>query len=354
MGIINMLIHLLRHNSPGIVSGIGCHSEHICELLKRDHEVIETNLEAPDGRVQINSLAYTADCHIAITVFFNLSLFQQCNFAGRKIAFIFAEYTEYPQKLLSFLSSIDEIWTTSHWHKNILSKLFSGPIHVIPEGIDPKIFNPTVKSNRTLNFLNGFKFLCVARPYTRKNIPMLVKAFLEEFEGTDAKLILAMGLKEMFPAFKHRQIINIQPAALHDTMAKLYKSCQAFVLPTRAEGWGLPICEAMACGLPVITTLYSGITEFANENLIYPINYNLVDLKSTDILEFNGLIKNYIYETDFPTGEWADPDPVHLKYQMRYVYENYQEAHDKGLEAFKHIVNNFTWEHTGRKINEIL
>jgi glycosyltransferase involved in cell wall biosynthesis len=304
-------------------------------------------LEAEGGQVQILNESFAADCHVAITTFFNLSLFQQADFKNRKIAFVFAEYTKYPPKLLSALSSVDEIWTTSHWHQKIFRQLFAGPIHVVPEGVDPILFNPTVEPNKTIRGVDGFKFICVARPYTRKNLPILVKAFLKEFEGTDVKLLLAMGLNEILPQFKHQQIVNIQPVTSHGTMAKIYRGCQAFVLPTRGEGWGLPICEAMACGLPVITTLYSGVTEYAKPELIYPINFNLIDVESTNNPE-NGIIKEQ------GSGEWADPDCDHLRHQMRYVYENYEEAKAKGIEASKHILENFTWEHTGKKLEAIL
>jgi glycosyltransferase involved in cell wall biosynthesis len=41
---------------------------------------------------------------------------------------------------------------------------------------------------------------------------------------------------------------------------RFYKAGDALVLPTRGEGWGRPQVEAMAMGLPVISTNWSGIT----------------------------------------------------------------------------------------------
>lgn len=41
-------------------------------------------------------------------------------------------------------------------------------------------------------------------------------------------------------------------------MPSLYKSADCFVLPTHGEGWGLPTMEAMAMGLPTITTNWGG------------------------------------------------------------------------------------------------
>ena len=41
-------------------------------------------------------------------------------------------------------------------------------------------------------------------------------------------------------------------------LRNLYAAADAFVLPTRGEGWGLPIAEAMAMAMPVIATNWSG------------------------------------------------------------------------------------------------
>src|SRR5207247_1086784 len=54
-------------------------------------------------------------------------------------------------------------------------------------------------------------------------------------------------------------------------LAALYRSADCFVLPSRGEGWGMPLLEAMACGLPVIATDWSGPRDFLKEDWAYPL-----------------------------------------------------------------------------------
>jgi glycosyltransferase involved in cell wall biosynthesis len=56
-------------------------------------------------------------------------------------------------------------------------------------------------------------------------------------------------------------------------LPRLYAAAGAFVLPSRGEGWGRPHTEAMAMGLPVIATNWSGPTEYMTEHNSYPLRY---------------------------------------------------------------------------------
>jgi glycosyltransferase involved in cell wall biosynthesis len=50
-------------------------------------------------------------------------------------------------------------------------------------------------------------------------------------------------------------------------MAVLYRGADLLCLPSRGEGFGLPLLEAMACGTPVLTTAWSGPLDFVDETV---------------------------------------------------------------------------------------
>ncbi|KAJ1407866.1 hypothetical protein B484DRAFT_403684 [Ochromonadaceae sp. CCMP2298] len=63
--------------------------------------------------------------------------------------------------------------------------------------------------------------------------------------------------------------ISNETSLTREDMRDLLRSADAFVLPTRGEGWGLPIAEAMAMALPVIVTNHSGPAAYATEQNSY-------------------------------------------------------------------------------------
>eukprot|EP01126_Amoeba_proteus_P048485 TRINITY_DN5604_c0_g1_i13.p1 TRINITY_DN5604_c0_g1~~TRINITY_DN5604_c0_g1_i13.p1 ORF type:complete len:308 (-),score=43.57 TRINITY_DN5604_c0_g1_i13:186-1109(-) len=104
----------------------------------------------------------------------------------------------------------------------------------------------------------------------------------------------------------------------------LFRAVDAFILPSRGEGWGLPIMQGMAMGLPVITTRCTGQVDFVDSSVGY-----LIDVKST------------ISQKDF-SGMFAQPDVNHTSELMREVFTNREEAKRVGKRAQEHIINNFS------------
>ena len=112
---------------------------------------------------------------------------------------------------------------------------------------------------------------------------MLLKAYFDEFTSADdvSLHILthgyhstkseAVAVAEFVEAqgYDRSKLPRIQLISRHiptSDLPRLYKACDAFVLPSRGEGWGRPHVEAMSMGLPLISTNWSGPTEFMTIN----------------------------------------------------------------------------------------
>jgi len=120
-------------------------------------------------------------------------------------------------------------------------------------------------------------------------------------------------------------------------MPQLFKAADAFVLPSRGEGWGMPVMEAMAMGIPAISTNCSGLVDFMNENnsLLIPV---------TEYRQVRG----------WKHGQLAVPSLIHTRAYMRYLFANPQEGQEIGKKARAHVVNNFSQEAVAEKVAQQL
>ncbi|MFS8665722.1 MAG: glycosyltransferase, partial [Limnochordales bacterium] len=118
-------------------------------------------------------------------------------------------------------------------------------------------------------------------------------------------------------------IILDQRVLPREMLPRLYAASDAFVLPTRGEGWGFPFLEAMACGKPVIGTAWSSLLDFLHPDYAY-------------LLEIEGLepVRGPVELHRFYRGHrWAKPSVDHLRQLLRHVFEHPGEARAKGARA---------------------
>ena len=109
-------------------------------------------------------------------------------------------------------------------------------------------------------------------------------------------------------------------------MPRLYKRADAFVLPSRGEGWGRPHLEALSMGLPVIATNWSGPTEFLTQDNSYPLPI------AQDLVP--------VQDGPFQGHLWADPSVPDLRRLIRRVYNATRAC--RGLEqadTAEHLCN---------------
>lgn len=118
-------------------------------------------------------------------------------------------------------------------------------------------------------------FIAVGRQELRKNFQRLIQAFLllkSQFPSSPIKLVLVgethYGSQKFDQPYEDPSIIYTGVISNQD-LALLYKGAMAFVHPSLAEGFGLPIIEAMAMGLPVICSPLTSMPEVAQDNALY-------------------------------------------------------------------------------------
>ena len=129
---------------------------------------------------------------------------------------------------------------------------------------------------------------------------------------------------------------HIQPLldSLDDaTLAALYRGCDAFVLPYRGEGFGMPLLEAMACGKPAITTAQGPSQDFCSEKTAYLIPAREEEVPD-DPPPLGELVGNFT---------WFEPDFGELVRTLRHVYEHREEATQRGRAAAKRVREEFVW-----------
>jgi glycosyltransferase involved in cell wall biosynthesis len=97
----------------------------------------------------------------------------------------------------------------------------------------------------------------------RKNLPMLVEAWRALKPRHNVRLLLAGRRREDGPQFTPGDGLELLGPVPEEQLAALYSGALAVVYPTHYEGFGLPIVEAMQCGVPVVTSTDESVVEVA-------------------------------------------------------------------------------------------
>lgn len=138
-------------------------------------------------------------------------------------------------------------------------------IHVMPWGVHKRFFGvpgrERVASVRACHALDRPYILVVGGSEPRKNIPMVQKAhsILCERMPDCPTLAVAGGTTMAGKAGVHTRLLGY---VREPDLLTLYHSAELFVCPSRMEGFGMPILEAMAAGIPVVCTRTAGCLEF--------------------------------------------------------------------------------------------
>ena len=157
------------------------------------------------------------------------------------------------------------------------SSVDEAKIRVVPDGYDEARFTPYADPDDAAvlerHGVDGPYVLFVGTIEPRKNLVRMLEAFARvRREGLPHRLALAGGLGWGYEPVMERLaspdldggVVRLGRVADADLPA-LYRGAAAFVYPSLFEGFGLPVLEAMACGVPVVTSNASSLPEVAGE-----------------------------------------------------------------------------------------
>jgi len=144
-----------------------------------------------------------------------------------------------------------------------------GKVHAVRTGVNPSSFAPRKEDAERLREKRGVRppyLLYVGNITRRKNIPVLLDAFESIRSQVQVRLVIAGALEFGGGAVLERmrrgaESVSYLGRVADDELAALYQGALGFVYPSQDEGFGLPVLEAMASRVPVITTSGGALPE---------------------------------------------------------------------------------------------
>jgi glycosyltransferase involved in cell wall biosynthesis len=233
-------------------------------------------------------------------------------------------------------------------------------IHVVPHGIEPAVLYPDEASRammrKALRLEDNFIYLSVGAMTWNKGPDILLSAFSRVIETEPYTRLFLKGADGLFPSKSFvREVLDDLPAKARQAVAErliyegrtlsgqgmghLFRAADCYVAPYRAEGFNLPVLEAMACGVAVLCTAGGPTDEFTAPAFARRI-------RSTPLRKQLG---------ERETGDALEPDLDHLIELMRDAARHPGSTREAGACAALHAGKDFTWDAvTDRLLGKLL
>ena len=255
------------------------------------------------------------------------------------------------------LKKYDLLLTASNWNAAMLKEATGRDAHIIHEGVDLSMFCPAPRSG----WLDPDRFYIFSggKVEYRKGQDLVLLAF-KRFASRHANAVLVTAWQSPWPQYSvgfrgrlataitlnargmldvprwavengidARQLIDIGRIA-NVLMPGVLREMHVVLQPSRAEACtGLPVKEAMACGLPVIAARNTGMLDILTDENCIPLR------RQSAVVQINEL----------GTEGWGESDLEEIDAALEFVYQNRAAGTAMGARARQYLIDNGrTWQ----------
>jgi len=290
-----------------------------------------------------------------VSVFFFPTLSEQF-VKGTIIKWAIFETDSLPDDYISYLKRSNLIWVPTQWAKTVLIShgLNGDHIQIVHEGVNPDIYHPYCRPQSSARDI--FRFFMCGKKETRKGFNELLEGFQIAFGGDETTELHLKAdyfwggkakaeakqdeLSRQIDGLGLRNVVPVSGALSTLDMALLYNNYDAMIFPSRAEGWGLPLIEAIACGLPVISTYYSGHSEYlsAIDGQFVRLDHQLQPISCPEFLQH--------WKAG---GQWAVASPDEIAKKLVFMKEHHKSFQQHAMTASQTIRDHFSWRHASEQ-----
>jgi glycosyltransferase involved in cell wall biosynthesis len=240
--------------------------------------------------------------------------------------------------------------TSNFVRKALLDNGVRIPVEVTGNGVDHWQRVQPDDAYQVPEVLKQFVYLHVSSCFPRKGIDSLIEAYGQAFTNDDEVSLLIKTFSnphnrvhELLASARlkyanYPHVVVVEADLSKEQLKALMRSGDALVAPSRGEGFGLPLAEAMMMGIPVITTAYGGQMDFCSEETAWCVDF-----------EFARAYTHFA----LPNSVWAEPRVASLVEQLVAVKSATPEARlAKCAAAQALLMEKYTWQKVAARASD--